>query len=64
MVKLYQFYRGGFDAGFDKLVIIPMGANKVFLRSLDDGDVNSLLSEAANFFNNFSPILCGGTKIR
>jgi hypothetical protein len=45
--------RNIFDTGFEKLVIIPMGANKVFLRSLDDGDVCSLLSEAAGFFNNF-----------
>jgi len=42
-----------FDAGFDKLVIIPLGANKVLLKTLDDGDVSSLLSGAADFFNNF-----------
>ena len=42
-----------FDAGFEKLVLIPLGADKVFLRLLDDGDVSRLLSEAAEFFNNF-----------
>jgi len=42
-----------FDAGFDKLVIIPLGANKVLLKTLDDGDVSSLLSGATDFFNNF-----------
>ena len=42
-----------FDAGFVNLAIIPMGADKVFLRSLDDVDVSITLSEAANFFNNF-----------
>ena len=40
-----------FDAGFAKLVIIPLGADKVFLRSLDDEDVGPMLSEAADFFN-------------
>jgi hypothetical protein len=42
-----------FDAGFDKLVIIPLGANKVLLRTLDDSDVSILLSEAVEFFDNF-----------
>lgn len=35
-----------------KLVIIPLGANKVFLRTIDDRDVSVILSEAADFFNN------------
>jgi len=35
-----------FYAGFVKLVIIPLGADKVFLRSLDDVDVTTMLSEA------------------
>lgn len=42
-----------FYAGFDKLAIIPMGANKAFLRSLDEGDASLMLSEATDFFNNF-----------
>ena len=42
-----------FDAGFVNLVIIPLGADKVFLRSLDDVDVNTTLSEASDFFHNF-----------
>ena len=42
-----------FDAGFDSLVIIPMGADKVFLRSLDDSDVSVLFSKAPDFFANF-----------
>jgi len=48
-----------FGAGFQKLVIILMGANKVFLRLLDDGDVCSFSSEVAEFFNNFfsKPVL-------
>jgi len=41
-----------FDAGFEKLVLIPLGADKVFLRLLDDGDVSTILLEAAEFFNN------------
>jgi len=42
-----------FDAGFVNLVIIPLGADKVFLRSLDDVDVSVTLSEASDFFHNF-----------
>ena len=42
-----------FDAGFEKLAIIPMGADKVFLSSLDDEEVSVILSEAAAFFNYF-----------
>jgi len=30
-----------------------MGLNRVFLRSTDGGDVGVILSEAADFFNNF-----------
>jgi len=35
------------------LVIIPLGADKVLLRSPDGGDVISILSEAPDFFNLF-----------
>ena len=42
-----------FDAGFENLDIIPMGADKVLLRTDDDSDVNIMLSEASEFFNNF-----------
>jgi len=42
-----------YDAGFVNLVIIPFGADKVFLRSLDDVDVSSTLSAASDFFNKF-----------
>ena len=42
-----------FYAGFVNLVIILMGVDKVFLRSLDDVDVSTTLSEANDFFNNF-----------
>ena len=42
-----------YDAGFVNLVLIPMGADKVFLRSLDDVDVSLTLSEAVDFFDLF-----------
>lgn len=42
-----------YDAGFDKLVLIPLGANTVFLKTLDHGNVSTLLTEAAEFFDNF-----------
>ena len=42
-----------YDAGFVNLVIIPFGADKVFLRSLDDVEVSSTMSEASEFFNTF-----------
>lgn len=42
-----------FDAGFENLVIIPLGADKVFLRTMDDRDVSLILSEASDFFKNF-----------
>lgn len=35
-----------FDAGFEKLDIIQLGADKVLLRTEDDSDVNMLLLEA------------------
>jgi len=41
------------DAGFDNLAVIPLGADKVFMRSLDDADVSITLSEAADFFDLF-----------
>jgi len=42
-----------FDAGFVNLVMIPSGADKVLLCSLDEVDASTLLSEASDFFNNF-----------
>ena len=42
-----------FDAGFVNLAIISLGADKVFLQSLDEVDVSTTLSEAAYFFANF-----------
>lgn len=42
-----------FDAGFENLDIIPLGADKVLLRTEDDSDVNLLLAEASEFFANF-----------
>ena len=42
-----------FDAGFVNLAIIPLGADKVFLRSMDEVDVSITLTEAAEFFDNF-----------
>lgn len=47
-----------FYAGFDTLEIIPLGDDKVFLRTTDDGEVSFLLSQVAEFFNNFftSPV--------
>lgn len=47
-----------FDAGFNTLEIIPLGDDKVFLRTTDDGEVSFLLSQVAKFFNNFftSPV--------
>lgn len=42
-----------FDAGFEKLVIIPLGVDKVLLRMEDDGDVGSIFNEASEFFYNF-----------
>ena len=50
---IHVLQRRIFDAGFVNLAIIPLGADKVFLRSLDDVDVSITLSEAADFFNNF-----------
>jgi len=42
-----------FDAGFVNLVIIPLGADKVFLRSLDNVDISITLTEASEFFLKF-----------
>lgn len=39
-----------FDAGFDSLDLIPMGADKVLVRSSDNREVSSILSEASEFF--------------
>ena len=39
-----------FDADFEKLDIIPLGADKVLLRMEDGGDVSSIFTEAADFF--------------
>jgi len=47
------------DAGFSDIDITPLGADRVFLRSLSGADVSSILSEAgdffAHFFSNVSP---------
>jgi len=42
-----------FDAGFDSLDLILMGADKVLVRSSDNREVSSILSEASEFFGNF-----------
>jgi hypothetical protein len=42
-----------FDAGFEKLDIIPLGADKVLLRMEDDGDVRSVFNGASEFFEIF-----------
>jgi len=42
-----------FYAGFDNLVLIPLGADKVFIRSLDDSEVSNLFLKAPDFFDNF-----------
>jgi len=41
------------DAGFADLEIIPMGADKVFLKSVSEKDTWSLLGEAKEFFDHF-----------
>ncbi|PNX71916.1 hypothetical protein L195_g027802, partial [Trifolium pratense] len=41
------------DAGFNDLVLIPMGADKVFLRSLAGGDVSRTVNNAKEFFQLF-----------
>jgi hypothetical protein len=38
------------DAGFEDLVITPMGADKVFLRRTEGGDVRALVAGAVDFF--------------
>jgi len=42
-----------FDAGFNSLNIIPLGADKVFLSTVNDDDVSGIFSQAAAFFGNF-----------
>jgi len=42
-----------YDGGFESLVVIPLGADKVFLRTTDEGDVSNILSEVVDFFCNF-----------
>lgn len=42
-----------YDAGFENLDIISMGADKVLLKTEDESDVNVILSEAASFFASF-----------
>ncbi|KEH16894.1 DUF4283 domain protein [Medicago truncatula] len=42
-----------YDAGFEHLDIITLGADKVLLRTDDDSDVLFLLSEASDFFDTF-----------
>ncbi|MCI26078.1 DUF4283 domain protein, partial [Trifolium medium] len=39
------------DAGFNELVLIPMGADKVFVRSLVGVDALSIVNSAKEFFN-------------
>ncbi|MCI48542.1 DUF4283 domain protein, partial [Trifolium medium] len=39
------------DAGFKELVIIPLGADKVFVRSTTGIDVVSIVDSAKEFFN-------------
>jgi len=41
------------DAGFENLIIIPMGADKVFLKATSDLDVRTILSGASDFFQSF-----------
>lgn len=45
--------RSIFYAGFEKVVVIPLGADKVLLRMEDEGDVRSLFNEASDFFAHF-----------
>jgi hypothetical protein len=40
------------DAGFGDLVITPMGADKVFLRQAEGGDVRSIVAGAVDFFRH------------
>ncbi|MCI30574.1 sulfate transporter, partial [Trifolium medium] len=41
------------DAGFKELAIIPMGADKVLIRSMADVDVAITIDGAKDFFNLF-----------
>ncbi|PNY17795.1 hypothetical protein L195_g014547 [Trifolium pratense] len=38
------------DAGFNDLVLVPMGADKVFVRSTENVDSNSIINNAKEFF--------------
>ncbi|MCI42579.1 sulfate transporter, partial [Trifolium medium] len=40
-------------AGFNNLDIIPLGADKVFVRSLTTEDVMAIIDGAAQFFHHF-----------
>jgi len=51
-----------YDAGFEKLDIIPLGADKVIVRSPDGEDVSAIFSEAPHFFNNFFSTLVKWNK--
>jgi hypothetical protein len=42
-----------FDAGFENLDIIPLGADKVLVRTSDNEDVSHVLSKATDFFDHF-----------
>ena len=42
-----------YDAGFENLDIIPLGADKVLVQSPEDEDVSVMFAEAPNFFGNF-----------
>lgn len=41
------------DAGFADLEIIPVGADRVFLRSKSEKETLTMLEEAKEFFNHF-----------
>ncbi|MCI34757.1 hypothetical protein A2U01_0055978, partial [Trifolium medium] len=52
------------DAGFDDLVLIPMGADKVFVRSLEGVDALSIVNGAKEFFKLvFSLIRCSAACV-
>ncbi|PNX64743.1 hypothetical protein L195_g062266, partial [Trifolium pratense] len=38
------------DAGFIDLILIPMGADKVFVRSTENEDAMSVINNAKEFF--------------
>lgn len=47
------------DAGIEDVEIIPVGADRVFIRSLSEVNISTILNDAkdffAHFFNNFKP---------